>query len=158
MKKRLIHWLGLTGILALLSYAAAVVFSPMAYPGYNWMAQAVSDLSAEAAPSRQLWNRLAAPYNVCGVVCATSVALFVSQARVSSRLLRVGLYLFMAMNWVSAVGYGMFPLAGTDTVVALAIQSASTLYFAYRSAFSGVRSLMKFSATGSRTRLLFTMD
>jgi AraC-like DNA-binding protein len=90
MKKRLIHWLGLTGILALLSYAAAVVFSPMAYPGYNWMAQAVSDLSAEAAPSRQLWNRLAAPYNVCGVICATSVALFVSQARVSSRLLRVG--------------------------------------------------------------------
>lgn len=26
----------------LLSYTAAVVFSPLAYPGYNWMAQAVS--------------------------------------------------------------------------------------------------------------------
>ena len=85
MKKRLIHWLGLTGILALLSYTAAVMFLPMAYPGYSWMAQAVSDLSAEAAPSRLLWNRPAAPYNVCGVVCATGVALFVSQARVSSR-------------------------------------------------------------------------
>ena len=79
MKQRLIHWLGLTGILALLSYTAAVVLSPTAYPGYNWMALAVSDLSAEAAPSRQLWSRLAAPYNLCGVVCATSVALFVSQ-------------------------------------------------------------------------------
>ena len=111
MKKSLIHWLGLAGILALLSYTAAVVLSPMAYPGYNWMAQAVSDLSAEAAPSRPLWNRLAAPYNLCGVVCATGVALFVSQQRVSSRLFRVGVYLFMAMNWVSAVGYGMFPLA-----------------------------------------------
>ena len=111
MRRKLIHWLGLTGVLALLSYTAAVVFSPLAYPGYNWMAQAVSDLSAEAAPSRQLWNQLAAPYNICGVMCATCVALFVSQKRVSTRLFRVGIYLFMAMNWVSAVGYGMFPLA-----------------------------------------------
>ena len=111
MRRTMIHWLGLTGVLALLSYIAAVVFSALAYPGYNWMAQAVSDLSAEAAPSRQLWNRLAAPYNICSVVCATSVALFVSQERVSSRSFRVGLYLFMAMNWLSAVGYGMFPLA-----------------------------------------------
>ena len=46
MKRSLIHWLGLTGIVALLSYTAAVIFAPFAYPGYNWMAQAVSDLSA----------------------------------------------------------------------------------------------------------------
>ena len=110
MRRKLIHWLGLTGVLALLSYTAAVVFSPLAYPGYNWMAQAVSNLSAEAAPSRQLWNQLAAPYNICGVVCATCVTLFVSQKRVSTRLFRVGIYLFMAMNWISAVGYGVFPL------------------------------------------------
>ena len=107
----MIHWLGLTGVVALLSYTAAVVFSPLAYPDYNWMAQAVSDLSAEAAPSRQLWNRLAAPYNICSVVCATCVALFVSQNQVSSQLFRVGIYLFTLMNWVSTVGYGMFPLA-----------------------------------------------
>lgn len=111
MKRSLIHWLGLTGIAALLSYTSAVIFAPLAYPGYNWMAQAVSDLSAGAAPSRQLWNRLAAPYNSCSVVCATCVALFVSQNQISTRLFRVGIYLFAAMNWVSAVGYGMFPLA-----------------------------------------------
>ena len=111
MKKPMIQWLGLTGVLALLSYAAAVVFAPSAYPDYNWMAQAVSDLSAEAAPSRHLWNQLAAPYNICSVVCATCAALFVSQERVNTRLFRTGLYLFMAMNWVSALGYGMFPLA-----------------------------------------------
>ena len=110
MRRKMIHWLGLTGIVALLSYAAAVIFAPLAYPGYNWMVQAVSDLSAEAAPSRHLWNQLAAPYNICGVVCATSVALFVSHERVSSRLFRIGVYLFMAMHWVSAVGYGFFPL------------------------------------------------
>ena len=111
MKKQLIHWLGLTGIVALLSYAAAVAFAPMAYPGYNWMAQAVSDLSAESAPSRPLWERLAALYNTCGVVCVTCVAIHVSEKRVASRLFRLGVYLFAAMNWVSTVGYRMFPLA-----------------------------------------------
>ncbi len=111
MKKALIHWLGLTGVAALLSYAAAVIFAPSAYPDYDWMTQAVSDLSAEAAPSRQLWDQLAAPYNICGVMCATCAALCVSQKRVGPRLFRIGICLFMAMNWVSALGYGMFPLA-----------------------------------------------
>lgn len=46
MKKSLLNYCGLLGIVAFLSYTAAVVFSPMAYPGYDWMAQAVSDLSA----------------------------------------------------------------------------------------------------------------
>ena len=99
MERRFIQWLGLTGIVALLSYTAAVVLAPLAWPGYNWMAQAVSDLSAEAAPSRSLWNQ-----------CATCVAAFISEKKVSSRLFRAGIYLFMAMNWISTVGYAMFPL------------------------------------------------
>lgn len=45
MKKSLLNYCGLLGIVAFLFYTAAVVFSPMAYPGYDWMAQAVSDLS-----------------------------------------------------------------------------------------------------------------
>ena len=78
MNRKLIHWFGLTGLLALVSYAAAVIFSPLAYPGYNWMAQAVSDLSAETAPSRILWDRLAAFYGTGSVVCATCVAIPIS--------------------------------------------------------------------------------
>ena len=39
MKKPLLQRLGLLGILSLLSYGAAVIFAPLAYPGYNWMAQ-----------------------------------------------------------------------------------------------------------------------
>ena len=45
-EKPLIQKLGLLGVVSLLSYTAAVVFSPLAYLGYDWMAQAVSDLSA----------------------------------------------------------------------------------------------------------------
>ena len=48
-KKNFINYCGLLGVAAFISYTAAVVFSPLAYPGYNWMAQAVSDLSGSDA-------------------------------------------------------------------------------------------------------------
>ena len=47
MNRKLINRIGLLGILALASYAAAMIFSPIAFPGYNWMEQAASDLSAD---------------------------------------------------------------------------------------------------------------
>ena len=75
MKKSLIQKLGLLGVVSFLSYTAAVVFAPLAYPGYNWMAQAVSDLNAANAPSLGLWNQLSALYNVCEVVCVTVVCI-----------------------------------------------------------------------------------
>ena len=101
--------LGLLGVVSFLSYAAAVVFAPLAYPGYDWMAQAVSDLSAANAPSLALWNQLTALYNACEVVCVTVVCIGIQGRK--SELLRSGIYLFAAMEWVSAVGYRMFPLS-----------------------------------------------
>ena len=118
MNRKLINWLGLTGIAALVSYTLAVVISPSAFPGYNWMEQAVSDLSAESAPSRMLWNQLAALYNICGVVCATCVSLYVSEKKISTKLFRTGIHLFTIMNWISNVGYSMFPLADSGKEIA----------------------------------------
>lgn len=109
MKKTLLQKLGLLGLVSLLSYTAAVVFSPLAYPDYNWMAQAVSDLSAANAPSLALWNRLSALYNVCEVCCATIVCVGIQGRK--TRLLRAGVYTFATMEWVSAVGFRMFPLS-----------------------------------------------
>lgn len=107
-KKPLIQWLGLLGLVSLLSYAAAVVFAPLAYPGYVWTQQAVSDLSAASAPSRQLWDQLSSLYSLCGIVSIMMVCVFV-QGKLN-KLLRLGVYLFAAMNWVSAAGYASFPL------------------------------------------------
>ena len=109
MKKSLIQKLGLLGVVSFLSYTAAVVFAPLAYPGYNWMAQAVSDLSAANAPSLALWNQLSALYNACEVVCATVVCIGIQGQK--TKLLRSGIYLFAIMKWISAVGYRMFPLS-----------------------------------------------
>ena len=109
MKKTLLQRLGLLGFVSFLSYTAAVVFAPLAYPGYNWMAQAVSDLSAANAPSLALWNQLSALYNVCEVVCVTVVCIGIQGRK--TKLLRSGIYLFAVMEWISAVGYRMFPLS-----------------------------------------------
>ena len=118
MNRKLINWLGLLGILEFASYAAAVIFSPMAYPGYNWMEQAVSDLSAESAPSRHLWDRLSALYSAGNVVCATCVAIYVSDNKISGKLFRLGIYLFTVMNWISKVGYSMFALSDAGKAIA----------------------------------------
>ena len=61
-EKSLLNYCGLLGVAAFLSYTAAVVFSPLAYSGYDWMAQAVSDLCASNAPSLRLWNQLSSLY------------------------------------------------------------------------------------------------
>ncbi len=109
--KTLTQKLGLLGIVSFLSYAAAVIFAPLAYPGYRWMAQAVSDLSAADAPSLALWNRLSALYNTCEIVCVTAVCIGIQGQK--TRLLRTGISLFAAMEWISAVGYRMFPLSSS---------------------------------------------
>ena len=109
MKKTLIQNLGLIGVVSFLSYTAAVVFAPLAYPGYDWLSQAVSDLSAANAPSLALWNQLTAFYNVCEVVCVTAVCIGIQGQK--TKRLRIGIYLFAVMEWLSAVGYRMFPLS-----------------------------------------------
>ena len=109
MKKTLLQRLGLLGVVSFLSYTAAMVFAPLAYPEYNWMAQAVSDLSAANAPSLALWNQLSALYNVCEVVCVTVVCIGIQGRK--TKLLRSGIYLFAVMEWISAVGYRIFPLS-----------------------------------------------
>ena len=111
MKRTLTQKLGLLGIVSFLSYTAAVVFAPLAYPGYDRMAQAVSDLSAANAPSRALWDQLSALYAVCEVVCVTAVCIGIGGQK--TKLLRCGIYLFAVMEWISAVGYRMFPLSSS---------------------------------------------
>ena len=148
MKKSLVQKLGLLGIVSFLSYTAAVVFSPLAYPGYNWMAQAVSDLSAANAPSLALWNQLSALYNACEVVCATVVCIGIQGRK--TRLLRVGVYLFALMEWISAIGYRMFPLS--DSGYAGAFQDVMHMVVTAAVVLLSIASLVLILAAGIRDR------
>jgi len=108
-KKTLINWLGLLGVVSFASYAAAVIFAPLAYPDYDWKSQAVSDLSAGTAPSLTLWNQLSSLYGAAGIVCLMMVCVAIQGKW--NKLLRLGIYLFTAMIWVSIVGFTAFPLS-----------------------------------------------
>lgn len=106
--KPLIQRLGILGVISFLSFIAAVVFSPAAYPGYQWLSQAVSDLSAQNAPSLALWNKLASLNDICALSALMLCCVFI-QGRLN-RTLRLGIYFYTAMFWLSAVGYVFFPL------------------------------------------------
>lgn len=115
MKKefRLEH-LGFCGILSLLSYAAMVFISPIAYPGYDWLSMAVSDLSAVGAPSVDLADRLNALFGPCGLVSIMAVCVAVSCQ--DGNLFKIGIGLFAAMEWITNIGYKMFPLVANESM------------------------------------------
>ena len=106
--------LGFFGVISLLSYTAMVVFSPLAYPGYDWLSMAVSDLSATGAPSAVLAEQLNALFGPCAVVSVMAVCAGTSGCR--SKVLKTGIGLFAAMEWITVVGYKMFPLIRDEAV------------------------------------------
>ena len=106
MEKR-VRMLGILGVISLLSYTAMVVFSPLAYPGYDWLSMAVSDLGAEGAPSEQLASQLNALFGPCGLVSIMFVCVGVAGCK--SKVLKSGIYFFATMEWICNVGYNLFP-------------------------------------------------
>ena len=148
MNKTFLQKLGLIGIVSFLSYTAAVVFAPLAYPGYDWLSQAVSDLSAANAPSLALWNQLTAFYNVCEVVCVTVVCIGIQGSK--TKLLRTGVYLFAVMEWISAVGYRMFPLS--DSGYAGAFQDVMHMAVTVAVVLLSIASLIVIIIAGAKNR------
>ncbi len=109
-----LRYLGIFGIISLLSYTSMVVFSPLAYPGYNWLSMAVSDLGAVGAPSATLAERLNALFGPCAAVSVMAVC--VGAAGCKSKLLKTGIGFFAVMEWITVVGYKMFPLVQGEAV------------------------------------------
>ena len=90
--------LGIFGLISLLSYAAMVIFSPFAYPGYDWMSMPVSELSAVGAPSKELAVQLNSLFGPCAIVSVMAVCVIVKN--INSKVLRIGVYLFAVMEWL----------------------------------------------------------
>ncbi len=107
--RRLINWFCLSGVISLIFYILHAIIGTMYYPEYNWLSQALSDLTASNAPSRLIAGGLSNVYCLFGVTCCTLVCLYVQGK--SNRILRLGIYLFTLMNWISGVGYSIFPLS-----------------------------------------------
>lgn len=113
--KSIRYWLLICGILNVVFYLLHDCIGARFYPGYNWMAQAVSDLTATDAPSRLIASEFTKIHGIFSCVACTLICIFAKEMwkEASEKILRLGLYLFVTMHWISAIGYSLFPLTGS---------------------------------------------
>jgi len=105
------HYLALAGIPGAVMYFLHVILGTLAYPGYSNLSMAVSDLTALDAPSFAVASRFTALYGALSCLAVTMVFLL-ARGRFSPAFRR-GIALYAAMNWVSFIGYTLFPLSGS---------------------------------------------
>lgn len=74
-----------SGYLAAVVYIAANIVTPFYFPGYDWMSQTVSELSAIGAPSRGVWLVFVIPFGVL----ITAFGAGVWMAAIGSKSLRI---------------------------------------------------------------------
>ena len=112
MKKRnLVNWLCLSGIISIIFYLLHDIVGAMNYSGYNWMSQAVSDLTATDAPSFVVASGFVTVYKILNCLCCALLCILIKNEK--KKILRVGVYLFSIMNLISAIGYALFPLSSS---------------------------------------------
>ena len=108
-KRKLINYLCLVGILSLVFYILHDVVGALNYPGYNWTREAVSDLTATDSPVYVLSHGLSVVHGIFSCICCILVCILVQKEKKKS--LRVGVYLFTIMGFISSIGYTLFPLS-----------------------------------------------
>ena len=112
--KKLINWLCLSGVISIIFYLLHDIIGAMNYSGYNWMSQAVSDLTSTDAPSFVVASGFVTVYKILNCLCCALLCILIKNE--DKKTLRLGVYLFSIMNFISAIGYALFPLssAGYD--------------------------------------------
>ena len=107
--KKLINWLCLSGVVSIIFYLLHDIIGAMNYPGYNWMSQAVSDLTSTDAPSFVVASGFVTVYKILNCLCCTLLCILIRNE--DKKTLRLGVYMFSIMNFISAIGYALFPLS-----------------------------------------------
>ena len=99
-----------SGVLCVIFYLLHDVIGAMNYPGYDVMRQAVSDLTATDAPSFAIASGISSVYGIFACLCCVLLCLMFMDKRKS---ICTGIILFTAMQFVSAIGYSLFPLSSS---------------------------------------------
>lgn len=110
-KKSLINWLCLSGVLSIVFYLLHDIVGAMYYPNYNWLSQAVSDLTASDSASFVVASGFVTVYKILNCLCCALLCILVKNE--SNKSLKMGIYLFSIMNYISAIGYALFPLSSS---------------------------------------------
>ena len=86
-----------------------IVFGRIFYEGYNPLVQAVSDLTANGSPSKNIARIFSFLYGIFTVVFA--ICFFVYFKNRINKIIAIGSCLFCIMNIISFFGYTLFPLS-----------------------------------------------
>ena len=116
MKKTLVNWFGLFGLVGLISYILAVIFAPSAYPGFDRLRQSVTALYAVDAPSFALWNQWASLYAIGGLMCVTMLSIAIQGKW--NKPIRIGIYLMTAGLWFSSLGSAILRFSLAEGAIA----------------------------------------
>jgi hypothetical membrane protein len=109
MKKNIVKYIPLLGILSVILYFLHVIFGEIFYEGYNPLAQAVSDLTASNSPSKNIARLFSMFYGICTVTF--SIGFFVYFKNKINKAVTVSSLIFCIMNAISFFGYSFFPLS-----------------------------------------------
>lgn len=108
--KNKINWFCLSGIIALIFYLFHDIIGAMNYPNYDWLSQAVSDLTATDSKSYIIANGLTSIYGIFSCLCCTMVYISIDE---ENKKFKIGVFIYMIMSYISAIGYSLFPLTGS---------------------------------------------
>ena len=109
--KKLDNWLCLSGVISIIFYLLHDIIGAMYYPNYNWLSQAVSDLTASDSESFVVASGFVTVYKIFNCLCCALLCIIIKNQK--SKILRIGIYLFAVMSYVSAIGYALFPLSSS---------------------------------------------
>ena len=99
-----------SGVISVIFYFLHDFIGAMNYPGYNWMSQACSDLTAADAPSYVAASGYCQIHKTFNILCCVLICLLAMNVRKS---LKAGIYIFTIMHLVSTIGYSLFPLTSS---------------------------------------------
>lgn len=103
-----------TGLLAVAFYLAHVVAGRIVWRDYNPFSQPISDLTAETAISRATATKFLYGYDLFNLLFCATLLLFFARVVLINKTFYTGLIIKAGAEFLSTVGYKLFPLADTE--------------------------------------------
>lgn len=89
-------------------YILHVILGSLFYPGYDFLSQAVSDLTSDASPSRYVARTFSAFYALFAVLGVFMIFKYLIKGE--HVLFKAGILIYLFMQIISGIGYALFPL------------------------------------------------
>jgi len=109
INKNIFKLISLTGLIGVIAYFLHIVFGRIYYENYNPFTQAVSDLTADDSPSKNIASIFTRIYGIFTVIFSIGFFLYIKNK--INKFVKYGSIVFCFMTIISFIGYTLFPLS-----------------------------------------------